>query len=114
MESDLHNLAPSVGELNADRSNHPYNIVKNEPREYGTCDFEVGGKPKVAEPMESIRGDVARAWLYMSETYNIRLSQEERARIEGWHEADAVSDWEKLRDERIEAIQGNKNRWVKP
>ena len=24
MEADLHNLAPSVGELNADRSNHPY------------------------------------------------------------------------------------------
>ncbi len=27
-------------------------------------------------------------------------------------EADSVDDWERLRDERIEAIQGNKNDWV--
>ena len=114
MEADLHNLAPSVGELNADRSNHPYGIVENEPREYGSCDFEVAGSPKTAEPMESIRGEVARVWLYMSETYNVRLSREERAMFEAWHEADPVDTFEVLRDERIEAIQGNKNRWVSP
>ncbi len=45
MEAVLHNLAPSVGELNGDRSNHPYGIVEDEPREYGACDFEVGGSP---------------------------------------------------------------------
>lgn len=35
MEADLHNLTPAVGELNGDRSNLPYGIVKGEPREYG-------------------------------------------------------------------------------
>jgi len=114
MEADLHNLAPSVGELNGDRLNYPYGIVEGELREYGSCDFEVGGDPKVTEPMESIRGDVARAWLYMSETYNIRLSQEERAMFEAWDEADPVSSWERTRDQRIEVIQGNSNPWVKP
>ena len=111
--SDLHNLAPSVGELNADRSNHPYGVVEGEHRAYGSCDFEVSeSPPKVAEPMDSILGDVARAWLYMSETYNVRLSQEERRVFLGWHEGDEVSDWERLRDERIETIQGNRNSLV--
>ena len=114
MTADLHNLAPSVGELNADRSNHPYGIVENEPREYGACDFEVAGSPKVAEPMENIRGDVARVWLYMSETYNVRLSRQERTTFEAWHAGDSVDAFEVLRDQRIEAIQGNKNPRVRP
>ncbi len=64
--------------------------------------------------MESIQGDVARAWLYMSDTYGIRLSRQERVMLKGWHEADPVDAFEVLRDERIEAIQGNKNPWVRP
>ena len=35
--NDLHNLTPSVGEMNADRSDLPYGIVEEEPREYGDC-----------------------------------------------------------------------------
>ena len=114
MLADLHNLAPSVGELNGDRSNHPYGLVENDPRDYGACDFEVGGSPKVAEPKEDVRGDVARAWLYMSDGYSIRLSQEERAMFLQWHEADPPDEWERTRDERIEELQGNKNPFVRP
>ena len=53
-------------------------------------------------------------WLYMSETYNIRLSREERAMFEAWHEADPVDAFEVLRDQRIDAIQGNRNDCVRP
>ncbi len=63
MINDLHNLVPSIGQVNGDRSNHPYGIVDGEPREYGSCDFEVGGSPKVAEPNPYIRGNAARIWL---------------------------------------------------
>ncbi len=52
--------------------------------------------------------------LYMSETYGISLSQDERAMFEEWHEADPVDAWEQTRDERIEAIQGNRNEWLIP
>jgi deoxyribonuclease-1 len=47
IEADLHNLTPSIGEINGDRSDLPYGIVEGEPREYGQCDFEIGGKPRV-------------------------------------------------------------------
>ena len=114
MEADLHNLVPSVGELNGDRSNHPYGIIEGEPREYGACDFEVGGSPKVAEPSESVRGDVARVWLYMSETYNVRLSRDERMTLQAWSASDPPDEWELLRNTRIEAEQGNRNPFVKP
>ncbi len=118
IEADLHNLVPSVGELNGDRLNHPYGIVSGEPRKYGQCDFEVNlGDPvaeRVAEPVVVVRGDVARIWLYMSETYGIPVSVEDRLMFTGWALVDPVDRWEILRDERIEAAQGNRNPYVRP
>ena len=68
---DPHNLFSAGGEVNGDRSAHPYGNVKGEPRTYGACDFEVGGRPKVAEPGEGVRGELARAMLYMEERYGV-------------------------------------------
>lgn len=113
IEADLHNLVPAVGELNADRSNKPYGVVAGEPREYGACDFEVGGKPAVTEPPDNVRGDAARVWLYMSETHKIKLSDAERKMFEAWSRADPPDRWERLRDKRIAAAQGNHNEFVK-
>ena len=45
--NDVHNLLPAGGEVNGDRLHHPFGTVAGEPRAYGTCDFEVGGAPKV-------------------------------------------------------------------
>jgi deoxyribonuclease-1 len=113
IEADLHNLTPAVGELNGDRSNLPYGIVAGEPREYGACDFEIGGKPRVTEPRDEVRGDAARIWLYMSDTYKIKLTTAQRKMFEEWSTADAVDTFERLRNTRIEAAQGNRNPHVK-
>jgi len=112
IEADLHNLVPAVGELNGDRSNLQYGIVEGEPRTYGRCDFEIGGKPKLTEPIDDVRGDAGRIWLYMSDTYGISISDKQRKMFEEWSEADPVDDWERLRNIRIEAAQGNRNSYV--
>ena len=50
----------------------------------------------------------------MADTYpGMTLTVAERALMEAWHAADSVTDWELLRDERIEAAQGNKNPFVR-
>lgn len=113
IEADLHNLAPSVGELNGDRSNLPYGIVAGEPRAYGACDFEIGGSPKATEPADAIRGDVARVWLYMAQTYDVSLKPGVRAMFEEWSTADPPDNWERLRDDRINAAQGNRNPFLR-
>ena len=113
MEADLHNLAPSVGELNADRSNHPYGEVPGEPREYGSCDFEMGTNPKRAEPPAAVQGDVARIWFYMAQTYAVPLTAAQRRMLTRWSADDPVDEWEKLRDDRVEAPQANRNAWVR-
>jgi deoxyribonuclease I len=113
IEADVHNLTPAVGELNGDRSNLPYGIVAGDATEYGKCDFKIGGKPRTAEPRGQVKGDAARIWLYMSETYAIKLSDSQRKMFEEWSKADPIDDWERLRNDRIEAAQGNRNPNVK-
>ncbi len=76
--NDPHNLFPAGGEVNGDRSNHPFGEVEGEPRVYGTCDVEIGGKPKVAEPADGVRGEIARAMLYMGDAYGADPKLERR------------------------------------
>ena len=69
-------------------------------------------KNKIIEPEASLRGMIARAYLYMAHTYPIRLSDEEKALYLAWHQAYAPTAWEKERNNKIKAIQGNGNPYV--
>lgn len=104
MAGDLVNLQPSVGALNAIRSNHPYGMIEGEKREFGECDFEDDGD--VTEPPLWFRGDAARIWFYMSDTYDIPIEDEQRAMFERWAENDPPDEWERVRARRIGKIQG--------
>lgn len=108
MSSDLYNLVPSVGELNASRSNYPFGIVYGERRDFGNnVDFEV--RNKVAEPREDVRGDIARIYFYMMDAYHLQLSTQQYNLFQAWDKADPVDSWERTRAARIERVQGNRN-----
>lgn len=112
MEADMHNLAPSVGEINADRSNFRFGVVAGEPREYGACDFEVSFKDRVAEPPETVRGMIARVYFYMHDRYDLRMSDVQERLLMTWNDAYPVSEWERERDRRIAAVMGHSNPFV--
>lgn len=114
MEADLHNLVPAVGELNADRSNRVYGEVAGESRAYGACDFEVDFERDVVEPRPEVRGDIARTYFYFEKTYQLPISEAQRALFDAWAKADPVDEWEAERHRRIKAIQGNGNPFVEP
>jgi deoxyribonuclease-1 len=111
--NDPNNLFPSSGEVNGDRSNHPYGDVEGEERVYGSCDFEIGPaeQGKIAEPSELSKGAVARAMLYMSEVYgvNVRLPFNT---LWQWHVDNPVQPWEAERAQRIADDTGQRNRWI--
>lgn len=112
IEADLHNLVPAIGELNGDRLNYAFSIIEGEPREYGACDFEIDITAKQVEVAESIRGDIARIWLYMNVTYNIIIPADHYEMLKIWHQEDPVDAWEIIRDHRIYEQQGNSNPFV--
>lgn len=113
MEADMHNLVPAIGEVNGDRSNYRYGANKPKLGMYGKCEFQVDFKAKRAYVKEDIRGDIARTYFYMSDKYNVRLSKQERKMMEIWDKQDPVSNWERIKNKRIEKIQGNSNPYIK-
>lgn len=99
-------------ELNGDRSNFRFGMIPNEPRAYGQCDFEVDFKDRRAEPPANRQGDIARIYFYMRDQYGLRLSRQQTQLFEAWARIDPVDEWEKVRDLKIETIQGNSNCYV--
>lgn len=104
MVSDLHNLVPAVGELNADRSNFSFSMLEGEARRYGQCDFEVDAPLRKVEPMPAIRGDIARIYFYMEQTYGLPISDKQRRLFTAWENEDPPDEWEQQRSARIAAI----------
>lgn len=107
---DLHNLVPSVGQVNALRTDDRYGVLPEETSDFGACMIE--DAKGTFYPAAEDRGDVARIWLYMNWKHGVFIPEEELAMFREWNDADPVSDWEILRDERIEAVQGNSNPWI--
>ena len=112
MEADLHNLVPAIGEINGDRSNFTFELIDGEERVYGACDFEINFKDGVVEPRQSIQGDIARIYFYMSETYNVALTQKLQKMLKTWSKLDPVDQQEFERNSKIFRIQGNSNPFV--
>ena len=68
-------------------------------------------KSRKVEPKESIRGEIARTYLYMDSVYPGRgiISKKNRKLFDAWNKSDPVDEWECERAKRIEKIQGNRN-----
>ena len=112
MEGDLHNLFPSVGEVNGDRSNFQFTDWNGKPTQYGKCEMVVDFKGKQAQPPKASRGMIARAYLYMSDRYNVRLANAQRRLYEAWNRMYPADKIECRRNELIKKEQGNDNPFV--
>ena len=84
MESDLHNLAPAIGAVNAARKNYRFGMVPEGVQSaFGeSCNFKI--HDRTVEPPDSVKGLVARTHLYMAATYpkRFRLSRQQQQLFE--------------------------------
>lgn len=115
MESDLYNLVPAIGEVNGLRSNFRFDMITGETRDFGSCDMEIDSKARIAEPPQKVRGDIARTYKYMDESYPGHgiIAGASKKLFDAWDKLDPVDAWECQRCKRIEEIQGNENLVVK-
>ncbi|MEC7785647.1 MAG: endonuclease [Nitrospinota bacterium] len=100
MESDMHNIFPVVNNLTSIDENFDFGGMW----EYQFCSGE--------SPSLNIRGDIARAYFYMSYQYKISLSEDLEDLMRKWHFDDPPDKWEERRNDRIEGIQGNRNLFI--
>lgn len=112
IESDLHNLQPSIGEINGDRSNFMYSQLNSNIQQYGQCSMKVDFKKKLVEPPERARGTIARTYFYMSQRYQIKLSKKQKKMFKTWDKTFPVTKWECEREKLIFKKQGNHNYYI--
>ncbi|BCG25619.1 DNA-specific endonuclease I [Pseudomonas tohonis] len=111
-EADLHNLVPSIGEVNGDRSNYGFGWLPQKPRQYGACQMVVDFKARKAMPRQQVRGMIARTYFYMSERYGLRLSRQDRQLYTAWNKQYPVEAWERNRNQRVACAMGHGNHFV--
>lgn len=112
IETDLHNLQPSIGEVNGDRNNFMYSQWNGGEGQYGHCEMKVDFKSKAAEPPARARGAIARTYFYMRDRYQLNLSRQQTQLFTAWDRQYPVTGWECERDNRIANVQGNHNPYV--
>lgn len=123
MEGDLHNLFPVVGEVNALRGDLPMGMLDPPERAparhasapdttFGACKSTIAGG--VFFPRPEVRGDVARAALYMAAAYphHLELDPAHRALFMQWSVEDPPDTWERERNRAIASAQGNVNPFI--
>ncbi len=112
IESDMHNLYPARKGINKARGSFRFGDVKGESRRFGSCDFEVDVKRRVAEPGSASRGNIARAMFYMAETYDLKIFKKQAKLLQRWNKDDPPDQEEHRRNAVIEKIQGTRNRFI--
>lgn len=132
MRTDLHHIFPTDGYVNNKRSNYPYGKVNNanwtssNSSKLGTSTSYIGYADKVFEPIDEYKGDVARAYFYMSTRYEsedagwqnwamangAQLTPDAITLLLNWHHSDPVSQKEIDRNAAIYLIQNNRNPFI--
>lgn len=129
-KSDLHHLFPTHSRVNSTRGNNPFGEIDDaQTQKWWNGPTFIRGVPGAAidsysestnnrfEPREDDKGDVARAMLYFRTIYakrGIPLSffDSQRKTLLEWHAQDPASGDERLRNDRVALVQGNRNPFI--
>ncbi|RUR17671.1 deoxyribonuclease [Legionella sp. km535] len=111
MESELYNLWPAVGLVNGARSNYRISALASASDFYG-CAIKLDKKEKKMEPSENSKGLVARAHLFFSERYNVRLSPAQKNLFLAWNKLHPPTAWEYQWAAQVALIEGYENEYI--
>lgn len=122
--SDLHHVRPADYNVNGRRGNLLYGNVEigTKISETISGNSVVGGTQgsKYFEPLDNVKGDVARICLYVYARYGTEYSKcstitnvfESVDVLLDWCELDPVDAWEMGRNDAVADIQGNRNVFI--
>ncbi|WP_131781534.1 endonuclease [Legionella gresilensis] len=110
-EAELYNLWPAVGLVNQARSNYRYSMLDTHTTFYG-CPITIDSSTRRVEPADYAKGIVARANLFMSYKYKIRLSEAQRTLFLSWDEQFPPNDIEIQWAQAVAKIEGYENPYI--
>lgn len=114
-KTDLHHLFPVDSRANSSRGNIPFGEVREQTS--NICGASQRGPSLISgalafEPPDEHKGNVARAVFYFALRYQVNIPDEEEAYLRKWNQLDPVDESERLRNEKIYAIQANRNPFI--
>lgn len=112
IEADMHNLYPARQEINQASSSYAFDMISGERRHFGDCDFEIDRHRRRVEPRPASRGNIARAMFYMHDRYGVTIFKQQGKLLQQWQQQDPPDAEERRRNDIIEKIQGNRNRFI--
>ena len=112
MQSDMFNLYPAIGAVNALRSNSNLTLLPAAKSDFGSCAMKIDNRK--AEPPKIARGQIARTYLYMDDAYKrYNMSKSQRQLMGAWDKMYPVDTWECRRSKKITSLQDSDNNVVK-
>ncbi len=124
---DIHHVRPSDQVVNSTRNNSPYGVVPhtNSTAVYAryTAEKSLAGwsQNDVYEPLDCVKGDVARICFYVSVCYYMKCGGIELSKIVddktfatilAWNKLDPVDEYEAQRNNYGYDLQGNRNIFI--
>ncbi|MBQ4566467.1 MAG: endonuclease, partial [Oscillospiraceae bacterium] len=122
--ADMHHIRPDDVTTNGDRGNKLFGNVSSgtESLASSLCNNMLGGwyDNSYFEPLDNVKGDVARICLYVHVRYGSTYSEcaditnvfKDTATLLEWMAMDPVDTWEMGRNVVVEGIQGNRNPFI--
>lgn len=108
MQSDMFNLYPAVGAVNALRSNYSFTMLPAVKSNFGSCAMKIDSRK--AEPPTAARGQIARTYLYMNDVYALyNMSKSQNQLMTAWDKMYPVDAWECARTKKIASLQKSEN-----
>ncbi len=115
-KSDMHHLFPTDSQMNAIRGNGWFGEVVTDTKNLKCKNVRFGktssGGADVFEPPKEHRGNLARALLYFSTRYDMPIEAKLEAVLRKWNRDDPVDEEEMDRNDKIYALQGNRNPFI--
>ncbi|MBO4506778.1 MAG: endonuclease, partial [Lachnospiraceae bacterium] len=136
--ADLHHLRPAISVINSGRSSYTMGEIDEKSAKQITYNSVVGGylKNNIFEPLENVKGDVARIFLYVylcwgqpnlyfdvssdklpafdsddSKNDGQKVIESLETLLE-WNYLDPVDTWEMSQNDLAEIVQGNRNVFI--
>lgn len=119
---DMHHVRPADKIINSTRNNNKYGNVEGGAPSKTAIATSTGGyyKSGYFEPLDNVKGDVARICLYVYVRYGAEYSKcnnitnvfESVDVLLEWCELDPVDTWEMSRNDVVASVQGNRNVFI--
>jgi deoxyribonuclease-1 len=110
--ADLHNHYPALTRVELARRNAQFaDLADDVPSKFADIGCDLKTSFQLVEPRDEAKGNIARAIFYMHVEYDLPIVGLVPM-YKAWHRLDPPDAEEKARNDKIEALQGTRNRFI--